>query len=60
MHISMIDIPLIEELLAREAYPAPKIVMNPEVRDFYHFTVADFSLENYQTGPQIKGIPVAV
>jgi thymidylate synthase len=59
-HIYDRHIPLIEELLAREAYPAPKIVMNPEVRDFYHFTVADFSLENYQTGPQIKGIPVAV
>ncbi|NDL68433.1 thymidylate synthase [Anaerotalea alkaliphila] len=59
-HIYDRHVPLVEELLGREAYPAPRFVMNPEVKDFYSFTVEDFSLEDYKKGPQLKGIPVAV
>ena len=28
--------------------------------DFYDFKVEDFELENYQSNPQIKNIPVAI
>lgn len=59
-HIYDRHIPLISELISRPQYPAPKLWINPEVKDFYQFTVEDFRLENYQAGPQIKGIPVAV
>lgn len=59
-HIYDRHIPLISELISRPQYPAPRLWINPEVKDFYQFTVEDFRLENYQTGPQIKGIPVAV
>lgn len=59
-HIYDRHIPLVEELIRREPKPAPKLVMNPEVRNFYDFTVEDFQLEGYQAGPQIKKIPVAV
>ncbi|NLO41057.1 MAG: thymidylate synthase [Ruminiclostridium sp.] len=59
-HIYDRHIPLVRELIARQPYPAPKLVMNPDIKDFYSFRVEDFSLENYQTGPQIKNIPVAV
>ena len=34
--------------------------INPEVKNFYDFTVDDFRLDDYVTGPQIKNIPVAV
>ncbi len=59
-HIYDRHYPLIEELIKRPAYPAPKLVINPDVKDFYDFRVEDFTLEGYEKGPQIKNIPVAV
>ena len=52
--------PLVRELLTREIRPAPKLIINPEIKDFYNFKVSDFVLEGYEPGPQIKNIPVAV
>ena len=59
-HIYDKHVPLVEELIAREQHPAPKFWINPEVKNFYDFTVDDFRLDAYVTGPQIKNIPVAV
>lgn len=59
-HIYDRHIPLIEELISREPYPAPKFWLNPEVKDFYEFTRDDVRLDDYQTHPQIKNIPIAV
>ena len=59
-HIYDRHIPLVRELISREPYPAPTFWINPEIRDFYDFTVDDVRLDNYQTGPQIKNIPIAV
>lgn len=59
-HIYDRHVPLIEELIRRTPYPAPRLVINPEKKDFYDFRVEDFVLEDYQAGPQIKNIPVAV
>ncbi len=59
-HIYDRHIPLVKELISRQTYPAPRFEINPEVKDFYSFTIEDFTLENYQAGPQIKNIPVAV
>ena len=59
-HIYDRHVPMVEELIARPQYPAPKFRMNPDVKNFYDFTVDDFTVEDYQAGPQIKGIPVAV
>jgi thymidylate synthase len=59
-HIYDRHIPLVEELLSREPYPAPKFHINPEVTDFYDFKVSDFTLEDYKTGPKMTNIPVAV
>lgn len=59
-HIYDKHIPLVKELISRESYKAPKFWMNPEVKDFYEFTVDDFKLEDYVTGEQIKNIPIAV
>ena len=59
-HIYDRHIPLVEELIQRPQYPAPKLLINPDIKDFYEFKVEDFVLEGYQSGTQIKNIPVAV
>lgn len=59
-HIYDRHVPLVEELIARETYPAPEFWLNPEVKDFYAFTREDVRLDNYVTGPQIRDIPVAI
>ncbi len=59
-HIYDRHIPIIKELIKREAYPAPRLIINSNVKDFYDFKVEDFQLEGYQTGQQIKKIPVAI
>ena len=59
-HIYDRHIPLVEELIKREQYNAPKLWINPEIKDFYKFTVDDFKLIDYKAGEQIKNIPVAV
>lgn len=45
--------------LSRTPYPLPHMRLNPEVKDIFDFSFADFSLENYQSHPRIKA-PVAV
>ena len=59
-HIYDRHVPMIEELISREPLPAPTLWLNPEVKDFYGFTPDDVRLDNYETHPQIKDIPVAV
>ncbi len=51
---------IIRELIERPQYPAPKFRLNPEITDFYDFTPDDIIIEDYQTGPQVKDIPIAV
>ena len=59
-HIYDRHIPIVEELIQRPTFPAPKVTLNPEIKDFYQFTPEDFVVEDYQTGPQVKNIPIAV
>ena len=59
-HIYDRHIPIIKELIEREQHPAPKFTLNPEIKDFYKFTTDDLIVENYETWPQIKNIPIAV
>ena len=59
-HIYNRHVSVIEELIRRPQYPAPKVRLNPEIRDFYDFTTADIMVEDYQTNPQVKNIPIAV
>ena len=59
-HIYDRHIPLIEELIKREPFPAPKFILNPDVKNFYDFKPEDVQLENYQFGEQIKNIPIAI
>ena len=59
-HIYERHVPLIREMLERPQYPAPKFSLNPEIRNFYDFTVDDIRIEDYKKNPQIKNIPVAI
>lgn len=59
-HIYDRHVPMIEELISRPTYPAPKVSLNPDVHDFYAFTTDDLIVEDYQHGPQIKNIPIAI
>ncbi len=59
-HIYDRHIPFIEELISRPTFKAPKVTLNPEIKDFYQFTTQDVIVEDYETGPQIKDIPIAI
>ena len=59
-HIYDRHIPIIKELIQRPTYDAPTFWLNPDVKDFYEFTVDDFTIEDYKTGPQVKNIPIAI
>ena len=59
-HIYDRHVPMIEEMLSREPYPAPTFWINPDIKNFYDFTVDDVKLENYQHHEQIRNIPVAI
>ena len=58
-HIYDRHIPMVEELLKREEYDAPKVSLNPNVKNFYDFTTDDLIVENYKYGEQIRNIPIA-
>ena len=59
-HIYDRPVDLVRELIGREQFPAPRVMLNPEKRDFYAFTTDDLIVENYQHGPQVRNIPIAV
>ena len=59
-HIYDRHIPIVKELIKRKQFPAPVVKLNPDVTDFYAFTTNDLIVENYETGEQIKNIPVAI
>jgi thymidylate synthase len=60
VHIYDRHIDLVKELISRETYLAPKVRLNPDIEDFYLFDTDDLIIEDYQYGPQIKNIPIAI
>ena len=59
-HIYDRHVPLVEKLLEREPYPAPKVTLDPSVTDFYAFTKDSFTVEDYRWHEFNEKIPVAV
>ena len=59
-HIYDRHIPSVKEMLLNPEYPAPKFVMNPDVKNFYGFTVDDFRLEGYEATPLKERLEVAI
>lgn len=59
-HIYDRHVDIVKELIKRPQYPAPKFSLNPEIKNFYDFTLDDIRIENYETNPQVTNIPVAI
>ena len=51
---------IVEEMLKNPQYPAPKVIINPEVKDFYKFTVDDFQIIDYNYNKLDKKFEVAI
>ena len=52
--------PLVRKVIAKTPHKAPKLWMNPDVKNFYDFTVDDFKLIDYEYETLEEKIPVAV
>ncbi len=59
-HIYDRHLPIVEEIIKREPFPAPTVTLDKSVTDFYAFTPDSFKVENYQHGEKIGKFPVAV
>lgn len=59
-HIYDRHIPIVEELITRTPYDAPKVTLDKSVTDFYDFKPESFTVENYVHGEKIPRFPVAV
>ena len=58
-HLYLNHLEQVNTQLAREPYPLPQMQLNPAVKDIFGFSVADFTLLNYQAHLHIKA-PVAI
>lgn len=59
-HIYDRHVPIIKELIEREAYPAPEFIIDKSVTDFYDFTAESFALKNYKYNEDDVKFPVAI
>jgi thymidylate synthase len=59
-HIYDRHIPLVEEIIEKTPMDGPDFYMNPDVKDFYQFTVDSFRVENYHFHKLGKTIEVAI
>ena len=59
-HIYDRHIPIVQEVIERPQLEAPKLVIDPSVKDFYDFTVDSFRLEGYNAPKLGRKLPVAI
>jgi len=59
-HIYDRHIPILKEIMQRKQYPAPKLIVNKDIKDFYKFKVEDFELIDYKYTPLGVKLPVAI
>ena len=59
-HIYDRHIPVVEKMLKNEQFEAPKLIINPDVKNFYDFTVDDFVLEDYKFNKIDEKFEVAI
>lgn len=51
--------PIVKRIIQNEPKPAPKLLLDPDIKNFYDFTASSFKLENYQYSDFNEKIPVA-
>ena len=59
-HLYDRHIPVVKKMLANPEFPAPKLIMNKDIKNFYDFTVDDFALVNYEFNKIEEKFEVAV
>ncbi|MBQ3166048.1 MAG: thymidylate synthase [Clostridia bacterium] len=59
-HIYDRHVPVLESMMSNPSYPAPKLIIKRDVKDFYDFKVEDFALEDYQCTPLRDKLEVAI
>jgi thymidylate synthase len=59
-HIYDRHIPLVKEVLSKPRHKAPKLIVDPNVTNFYDFTVDSFQLVDYEYEKLEAKIPVAI
>ena len=55
-HIYLNHMEQVKLQLSREPRKLPKMIINPEVKNIFHFKYEDFKLEDYDPWPAIKGV----
>lgn len=58
-HIYDRHVPLVQKMIQQTPRPAPKLLIDPNVKNFYDFTVDSFKLEGYDPYPFQEKIEVA-
>jgi thymidylate synthase len=58
-HIYDRHIPMVKEIIQNEQFEAPKLVVDPDIKNFYDFTVDSFKLVDYKCNDKKYDIPVA-
>jgi len=59
-HIYDRHIPIVKELITREVFPAPEVVLDKSITNFYDFTPESFTVNNYVHGEKVGRFPVAI
>lgn len=58
-HVYDRHVEVVKEIVNNPEYPAPEFWINPEVKNFYDFTIDDFKLINYQNTKLANKVEVA-
>ncbi len=59
-HIYDRHVPIVQEIIERKPFEAPKLILDQSVTNFYDFTTDSIRLEDYQSHPLDVKIPVAI
>lgn len=55
LHVYSNHIEQIELQMTRDPMPLPKLLLNPDVKDIFDFTIDDIKIVGYESHPAIKG-----
>ena len=58
-HIYDRHVPMVKEIITHEQFSAPKLEVDPDIKNFYDFTVDSFKLVDYKCDTTKYDIPVA-